>query len=90
MGWDSAYRSYPYHLFSARPEGLGGSERANKAKMVKPRGGQGGASDDWDGSAAFWTHPRIHPKLGRLTRKYRGLGGNPCAVKSFKVKVDAD
>jgi len=34
-----------------------------------------------------WTHPRIHPKLRRLTRKYRCLGGIPCAVKSLKVKV---
>jgi hypothetical protein len=33
------------------------------------------------------THPRIHPKLRRLTRKYRCLGGIPCAVKLLKVKV---
>ena len=36
---------------------------------------------------AFKTHPRIHPKLRRLTRKYRCLGGIPCAVKLLKVKV---
>ena len=47
----------------------------------------GGVSDGWDGSVAFWTHPRIHPKLRRLTRKYRCLGGIPCAVKLLKVKV---
>jgi hypothetical protein len=39
------------------------------------------------GSVASWTYPRIHPKLRRLTRKYRCLGGIPCAVKSLKVKI---
>ena len=39
------------------------------------------------GSVAFWSHPRIHPKLRRLTRKYRCLGGIPCLVKLLKVKV---
>src|ERR1035441_886442 len=33
------------------------------------------------------SHPRIHPKLRRLTRKYRCLGGIPCADKLLKVKV---
>ena len=33
------------------------------------------------------TRPRIHPKLRRLTRKYRCLGGIPCAVKLLKVNV---
>ncbi len=33
------------------------------------------------------THPRIHPKLRRLTRKCRCFGGIPCAVKLLKVKV---
>ena len=52
----------PYHLFSARPERLGGSERANnRAKMVKSRGGEGGASDDWGG---LLDSPRNSPKIG--------------------------
>src|ERR1700676_1130320 len=38
-------------------------------------------------STSSRTHPRIHPKLRRLTRKYRCLGGIPCAVKLLKVKV---
>jgi len=35
---------------------------------------EGRASDGWCSSAAFWTHPRIHPKLRRLTREYRYVG----------------
>jgi hypothetical protein len=32
-------------------------------------------------------YPRIYPKLIRLTREYRCLGGIPCAVKSLIVQV---
>src|SRR5579862_9555484 len=38
-------------------------------------------------AAAMSRHPRIYPIWGRLTRKYRGLGGIPCPVKWLKVKV---
>ena len=32
-------------------------------------------------------YPRIYPKLIRLAREYRCLGGIPCAVKFLIVKV---
>jgi len=44
-------------------------------------------SHSWPDLSLTWTHPRIHPKLRRLTRKYRCLGGIPYAVKSLKVNV---
>jgi galactose-1-phosphate uridylyltransferase (family 1) len=31
------------------------------------------------------SHPRIHPKLRRLTREYRCLGGIPCEVKNLRL-----
>jgi hypothetical protein len=38
-------------------------------------------------SDSVFSHPGIHPKSRRLTRKYRCLGGIPCAVKLLIVKV---
>jgi len=38
-------------------------------------------------SILFGTYPKIYPKLIRLAREYRCLGGIPSAVKSFIVKV---
>src|SRR5665213_2021014 len=79
-------------IFSARYELP--SQRLGSETFQLPSGfgqlhhsGEGEASDEWDGSVASWTHPRIHPILRRLTRKYRCLGGIPCTVKLLKVKV---
>ena len=84
-----AARDHCTRAFSARYELLG--ERyapTNRAEFVDSprRGGVGGGR--WLRlSGGLWTHPRIYPNLGRLTRKYRCLGGIPSAVKLLTVKV---
>jgi len=85
--WGVYSAPIPQHQLAFSQTGRIGTENAVSDRNPKRSGGRGIQGRRRFAPDALRNHPRIHPILRRLTRKYRCLGGIPCAVKLLKVKV---